>query len=89
MCAERAALAAAYASGERDFTALAIVFGEGSRIRDMLAAPCGACRQMLHEAAQVSQTPMQILLSDPEGKRFVVTDMDALLPMAFGPGHLG
>ncbi len=88
LCAERAALAAAYAQGARDFTALAVVIGLGERRNDMIGAPCGACRQMMYEAAQVSSRPIQVILSDPAGESFVVTDMDALLPLAFGPRHL-
>ena len=88
LCAERAAIAAAYAQGERDFSGLAVVIEEGGRVRDLIAAPCGACRQMLYEADQVSKTSMYVILSNPDGERFVVTDMDTLLPLAFGPGHL-
>lgn len=89
LCAERAALAAAYASDHRDFTALAVVIAAGSgKKNEIVAAPCGACRQMLHEAAKVSKTPMQVILSNPSGQSFVVTDMDSLLPLAFGSGHL-
>jgi cytidine deaminase len=44
LCAERAALAAAVADGERRFAALAVATADG---RD--AAPCGACLQALGE----------------------------------------
>lgn len=44
LCAERAALAAAVAAGERRFAALAVATADG---RD--AAPCGACLQALGE----------------------------------------
>lgn len=46
ICAERAALAAAVAAGERDFAALAIVSGADDPI-----TPCGICRQSLFELA--------------------------------------
>jgi cytidine deaminase len=43
-CAERAALTAAIAAGQRDFTLLAIASPGG-------VTPCGACRQVLAEFA--------------------------------------
>lgn len=88
LCAERAALAAAYAQGQRDFTAMAVVIGQGKRRNDMIGAPCGACRQMMFEAAEVSSGHMRVILSDPLGEAFLVTEMNELLPLAFGPRHL-
>ena len=42
LCAERVALTTAVSAGHRTFQAIAIV-------TDRLAAPCGACRQVLAE----------------------------------------
>jgi cytidine deaminase len=47
ICAERTALFKAVCDGQREFSALAIVVDA----RD-LAAPCGACRQVLAEFAE-------------------------------------
>jgi cytidine deaminase len=44
ICAERAAVAAAIADGEREFTVIAIVTDSSEP-----AVPCGACRQVLAE----------------------------------------
>jgi cytidine deaminase len=44
LCAERAAVAAAVAAGERRFTAVAVVTDS-----DPPAAPCGLCRETLAE----------------------------------------
>ena len=41
--------------------------------------PCGRCRQLLYEAGGP-----QLLLRTPEGVR----TLDAMLPQAFGAGHL-
>ncbi len=46
LCAERAAVAAAVASGRRDFEALAL-YASGREV----PLPCGACRQFLAEFA--------------------------------------
>ena len=45
-CAERTAVFKAVSEGEREFTAVAVTAGAGHG-----AAPCGACRQVLHEFA--------------------------------------
>lgn len=74
-CAERSAVFAAYSQGYRkqDVAMLAIV-SDGER----LAAPCGACRQVLVELLE-SDTP--IILSN--GKEEMVTTIKDLLPMSF------
>ena len=45
-CAERTAVFKAVSEGEREFEAIAVTAGPGHG-----AAPCGACRQVLHEFA--------------------------------------
>lgn len=74
-CAERNALFAAYSNGKRkdDIAALAIV-SDGARI----AAPCGACRQVMAELLD-QHTPVYL----SNGKEEKTTDIAALLPMSF------
>ncbi|NLA79075.1 MAG: cytidine deaminase [Erysipelothrix sp.] len=74
-CGERSAIFAAYSHGYRkaDIAALAIV-SDG----DILAAPCGICRQVLAELLE-GDTP--IYLSNK--KESLETTIDALLPMQF------
>lgn len=79
LCAERCALGAATAAGEKDFLAIAIVGGND------IATPCGMCRQALIELAP--EAVVVIASPDPAGPRreFAVRD---LLPDAFGPEDL-
>ena len=74
-CAERTAIFETYALGYRkdDIVAIAIV-SDGDR----LAAPCGACRQVLSELLK-GDTP--IVLSN--GKDYMETNINELLPMQF------
>lgn len=57
LCAERVAIASAVAAGARRVIALAIVTANGG-------TPCGACRQVLREFAEID-TP--VLIGTPDG----------------------
>ena len=72
-CAERNALAHAIAEGVREFEAI-VVYTPLERP----GAPCGACRQVLHEFAPNLQV---VLIGD--GDEVVETTLDRLLPEAF------
>ncbi len=79
ICAERVAIFSAYAAGEREIVALAVVTPT-----DDAASPCGACRQVILELAPRSI----IILLNLSGARRRVTPQD-LLPFGFGPAQLG
>lgn len=79
MCAERTALFAAYAAGEREFVALVVIAGS-----DRPVPPCGVCRQVLVELAP----DMPVVLANMDGATQYTTPRD-LLPGAFGPHDLG
>ncbi len=73
ICAERTALVAAVAAGEREFVALVVMAGGARPV-----PPCGVCRQMLAELAP----SMPITLTNLEGAT-LATNMSELLPGAF------
>lgn len=78
ICAERTALFKAISEGERDFDAIAVVV-DGQT----LAAPCGACRQVLAEFAP----SMRCILGNSQGEHKVTTVAD-LLPDGFGASNM-
>ena len=78
ICAERVALGAAVASGERHFAAIAIVGGAGTRA-DAPCFPCGICRQVLSE---LCRGDMPVYLEGANGVEEYT--LAALLPHAFG-----
>lgn len=96
ICAERAALVSANASGHRKFEAVAII-GRPRDLPDkaqeggsaMVTAPCGACRQMLFEAYQVSQFDLDVMMATADKSQVVILPITALLPYGFGPDNLG
>lgn len=74
ICAERVALTAAVAQGQRHFRAIAVVTADG-------ASPCGFCRQVMHELGP----QMDVYIADGDGN-FRTTTVQDLLPDAFaGP----
>lgn len=77
ICAERAALVAAVAAGERDLVGLAITSGAKSP-----TPPCGICRQSLAELAP--GLPIRSYNADAHAEYA----LSSLLPDAFGPDQL-
>lgn len=78
VCAERAAVFAAVASGVRRLDAVAVVTDT-----PVTAWPCGACRQVLSEFG----SQMRVVSATVSGL-VEVTSLDALFPLAFGPAAL-
>jgi cytidine deaminase len=76
ICAERVALVAAVAAGDREFTAIAVASRGG-------ASPCGACRQFLAEF----NVNLQVLTVDSLAPSTIMeTTLEVLLPSRFaGP----
>lgn len=78
ICAERVAVFKAVSEGIRDFAAIAIVTRNAG-------SPCGSCRQVLAEFGLETQ----VLLADDQGEISTEMSVAGLLPLPFGPQHLG
>ncbi len=78
LCAERVALFSAYAAGQREIVAVAVVTPT-----DAFASPCGACRQVLLELAPHST----MLLLNRHGEQRTTTPQQ-LLPDGFSAAAL-
>jgi len=77
MCAERVAVFKAVSEGEHNFTAIAIVTGNGGM-------PCGSCRQVMAEFNH----KLTVIIANENGQILKETSLENLLPDAFLPGDL-
>ena len=78
ICAERAALLGAYAAGEREIVALAVIADTAGPV-----SPCGTCRQVIHELA----SGCTVALANTRGDIRLITPQE-LLPGGFTPEDL-
>lgn len=93
LCAETVALAAVnMAGGLGDVVAIGVVggaIGADGLTGDAPVRPCGRCRQLLNEAAQMGGRDIEVFCASADGvvvERHLLSD---LLPHAFGPADLG
>lgn len=94
LCAETVALAKANSEGRfRDVVAIAVIGGlmdaRGVISGDAAIYPCGRCRQVLNEAAQMGGRDIAVHCASADGARIETHSLSALLPHAFGPADLG
>ncbi|WP_152435597.1 cytidine deaminase [Erythrobacter sp. THAF29] len=86
LCAETVAVAKAMAEGRRGGLVSVAVVGPEDKGDGAPITPCGRCRQVLNEIAQLGATDPEILCVGGDEVRTV--QLSALLPHAFGPAHL-
>jgi len=93
LCAETAALASANSAGRlRDVVAVAVTGGAispGGIEGEAVVHPCGRCRQVLNEAAQMGGRDLPIFCASADGAMVRRYRLSELLPHAFGPADLG
>ena len=93
LCAETVALATVNALGKlRQVRAIGVVGGlivDGVITGTEPVRPCGRCRQVIHEAAQLSGHDLPVLCGSAEGGSVEEHRISDLLPHAFGPSDLG
>jgi cytidine deaminase len=86
LCAETVALAKIANDGLlAEVAEIAVIGGNGADP----VRPCGRCRQILNEAAQIGSRDIIIHCSSGDGSTIERHMLSALLPHAFGPASLG
>ena len=94
LCAETVALASANAQGRMaDVRALAVIGGrigpDGQLIDTGIVYPCGRCRQIIKEVADMADVDVPVHCGAATGEGFETHAISTLLPHAFGPASLG
>lgn len=88
LCAETVASAKALNDGLRGgLLAVAVIGGPADAVGSAAVTPCGRCRQVLNELAQLGGTDPLVWCAG--GDEVLELRLSALLPHAFGPGDLG
>lgn len=94
LCAETVAIATASAAGRlRNIVAIGVIGGamdaEGRATGTSPVSPCGRCRQVINEAAQMGKRDLPVHCGAAEGDAIRTYSVSELLPDAFGPADLG
>ena len=94
LCAETVAIATASAAGRlRDIVAIGVIGGamdaDGRATGSSPVSPCGRCRQVINEAAQMGGRDLPVHCGAAEGDAIRTYVVSELLPDAFGPADLG
>ena len=86
LCAETVAVSRAFGEGRRGGLVAVAVTGPLDKGDGAPITPCGRCRQVLNEIAQLGGTdPVVLCVGKNEVRRVALSE---LLPHAFGPAHL-
>ena len=84
ICAERVLLSAASSVYPQiPIDTIAISYSNTHGDSDHPIAPCGICRQTLHEYEERMKHPIRLILGGQTGKIYVVKEAAHLLPLAF------
>lgn len=90
LCAETVALATASAQGRlKDVVAIGVIGGRIGHADTAPVSPCGRCRQVINEAAQLGGRDLPVYCGGAEGDEIAAYRLSELLPHAFGPADLG
>lgn len=87
LCAETVAAASAMNAGLRGGLIAVAVIGGKAGAQPATVTPCGRCRQVLNELAQLGGTDPVIWCAG--GEEVLELRLSELLPHAFGPANLG
>jgi cytidine deaminase len=92
LCAETVALAKANSDGDlARVVEIAVIGGSiatGAMMGTDPVRPCGRCRQVINEAAQMGGRDIVVHCGSADGEKVETHRLSGLLPHAFGPADL-
>lgn len=84
ICAERVLISvASILYPEQGIDTMAISYHNQRGTSDVPVSPCGMCRQAMHEFELRTKTGMRVILSGQEGKVWIISTANNLLPLSF------
>lgn len=90
LCAETVALGTVSSQGRlRDVAAIGVIGGRIGHSDTAPVSPCGRCRQIINEAAQLGGRDLPVHCGGATGDQIATYKLSELLPAAFGPADLG
>lgn len=90
LCAETVALATVNSQGRfREIVAIGVIGGRIGHADNAPVSPCGRCRQIINEAAQLGGRDLPVYCGGATGETIAEYKLSELLPHAFGPADLG
>lgn len=91
MCGEVSALTRANAEDDFDIAAIAVAGHKFTEPSDAstIVTPCGRCRQLIAEAAQLAKRDVRVFSCSGDLTKIAESTIRELLPEAFGPANLG
>ena len=78
ICAERVAIFKAVSEGKKDFRTLAVI-----GTSDDIVTPCGSCRQVIREFAELFNYDIEIIMSNENMTKIAISTISKLLPASF------
>ncbi|GIW64351.1 MAG: cytidine deaminase [Patescibacteria group bacterium] len=85
ICAERSAISQMVTAGEYNIKKIAIISKSDYFKVKIHSGPCGICRQLLWEFAELTKEDIKILVSDSDKNKILITSIKKLHPLGFGP----
>jgi cytidine deaminase len=88
ICAEPGCIQSAISAGDPEIITIAVAGGRRDETTHEITTPCGRCRQIIFECSQISKSNINIICTDLTLSKIIQTDIETLLPYAFGPDNL-